>query len=181
MKLWDYKKLIDCNFISRYDGSVVRYYSQEEMSNNYDYKEVEAELMKQLTCDFDYNNCVILFPLATRYGTSMLFNNRQIVIDHCTYVLDIGYFLKSKGVTWKDGSKLKVDASFPRTPMLFIENGFAEIIDTANALKISDRIGNKEILFSGFLVDRLRSNGLAEIIKNENDLKIAERNRKNKI
>lgn len=178
MKLVDYKKLIDCNFVSRYGGQVTWYWSQEEMADNYDYKEIESKLMKQLTCDFDYNNCVILFPLATRFGTTMLFNNRQIVIDHCTYVLDIGYFLKSKGVTWKDGSKLKVDASFPLTPMLFIENGLAEIIDTANPLGISDRVGDKEIFFSGFLVDRLRSNGLSEIIKKENALRISHRNKK---
>jgi hypothetical protein len=178
MKLVDYKKLVDCNFVSRYGGQVTWYFSQEERAENYDYKEVESELMKQLTCDFDNNNCVILFPLATRYGTTMLFNNGQIVIDHCTYVLDIGYFLKSKGVTWKDGSKLKVDSSFPVTPMLFIENGLAEIINTANPLGISDRVGDKEIFFSGFLVNRLRSMGLSEIIKKANAARIADRNRK---
>jgi len=158
MTLNDYKKLADCGFVWPYAGGILySYWSPADRARRHNLKDVELELMKQLTCDFDYNNCVILFPLEMGYGTTMLFNNREIVIDHCTYVLDIADFLKSKGVTWSDGKKFKVDQCFPKTPMLIVNNGIATIHPNSNPLTCANKVGKKEIFFSGFLVNRIRN------------------------
>ena len=156
MRLTNYQELLDCRFVSS-GGAIEWYWSEDERRQNYDYKAIEAELMKQMTCEFDPKNCVILFPLATKCGTTMLFNKREIVIDHCTYILNIADFLKSKGVVWEDGSKFKVDQCSPRTPMLIINNGLARRVETANPLFEGESVKDKEIFFSGFLVERIRN------------------------
>lgn len=159
MKLSDYQKLADCSFVWPYTGgSIYRYWSSEERAARHNIKDVEADLMRQFDCKFDYNNCVILFPLAMGYGDSLLFNNREIVIDHYIYVLDIAHFLKSKGVVWKDGSDFVVDQCFPTTPALVIHKGRATIMPNANPLSFKKQVGTKEIFFSGFLVNRIRNN-----------------------
>lgn len=159
MKLSDYKKLADCGFVWPYvGGAIMKYWSAEERASRHNINDIEADLMKQLTCDFDYKNCVFLFPLNMRCGDNLLFNNREIVLDHCTYILDIANFLKSKGVTWSNGVKLEVDQCFPRAPMLIVNKGRVTIHNNANPLTCVNKIGEKEIFFSGFFVHRIRKN-----------------------
>ena len=156
MKLKDYQKLVDCHFISPYGGYLIRYWSKIERERWHKFEDIEVDLMKQLTCDFDYKNCVILFPLALGYGETCLFNNRQIVIDHCTYILDIARFLKSKGIIWSNGKKFpKLDQSFPNPPMLIISKGRATTHINSNPLTCAKKVGTKEIFFSGFFIYRL--------------------------
>lgn len=164
MNLKEYIELKKCNFID-FEGTIKWYWSNEERSKNYNYQEINDKLCKQLTCNFDYNNCVILFPLACG-GTSCLFNQGKVVIDHCTYPLDIVDFLNSKNVEW-EGGILKSGQHLYGTTMIIVENGVAKLFKKfgyhdADPTQKSKEVGDKKIFFSGFLVNRIRNNKITE-------------------
>lgn len=132
-----YQSLIDCRFISKEFGYVHGY------SGNscpfYKYADVSAKLYKQMEEEIDPKNIVIMFPLGTNYGDNGFYgpgdnqhNSRKVLIDHCTYFLDVSSALDKFGVVFKNGKKL-TDEKYTqmRIAMLIVQNGKAYAVDSS--------------------------------------------------
>jgi len=132
MKLSDYKKLLG-NYIGR-DGNVHNgQYSTDESRLFF-----RNQLMKQLECDFDINNVIILFSNKAG-GTQRCFKTdegKSILINYCTYILEILWILADHGIKWKDGRNIR-DYCLQTlgAGMVIVEDGMASIATNANPLK----------------------------------------------
>lgn len=179
MNLKEYKHLIKCRFLDSSFGCVVGYWSRERREIFHKYEDISDMLMKQMTCDFDVNNIIILFPNHGGFGSVCLFDNGTIAIDHPSYIIDVTEYLKEYGIKWKDGTEIcySKDDWCVDAGGIIIEDGLARTIETNNILgnlryfknpkrhkeiKWNEEdqknidIGNKEIFFSGFFVERHR-------------------------
>jgi len=140
---------------------------------------IKRELMKQLTCDIDINNVIILFPLNAG-GSNPIIND--IVIDHCTNIICVLSILKKHGIKWKDGQNLDYyNRQSLNAGMVIVEEGLASIATNAdpkypklhwNKNKesiywstpskrekklrkiLKKQLPEKEIIFSGFFKER---------------------------
>jgi len=168
----EYKQLIEMGFIDKNFGEVCFYSSNYMKPKAYNIDKIRDIMLKQLTDEIDINNCIIVIPVATQYGTNYLWNNRQIVDSHCTHIVDIGYFLDKKGLKKHNGESLLVDVRKQKSiPMLIIDNGVIHTVGTySNPLhnilyyyggesKEIDMniVKDKAIFFSGFALERLKN------------------------
>lgn len=169
MKNVDYQNLVNDKFLSMYDGSIKWYFSPDERP--YNYSDVNNLLCNDLDIN-DINDIIILFPLNTNCGTTMLFKNREIVVDHCTYFLRICVILNELGIKFKNGDSLRDDKYCQKGfSQLIIKDGIASIStnsanplstpygsDNYNDIHITKEEHSKldwsktEIMFSGFFL-----------------------------
>lgn len=181
MNLQEHKKLTSEFGFLTYDGAVQRYWDRK---NEAPYNKTEESkkafykiIFDQLNVELDYNNLIILFPLATGYGDTISFGrNRQefITVDHCLYYLDIKDFLHKQGITYKNNISMR-DQKYRQAgwAMIVIQDGIAYVLDTADPSKPNGwkesfkeikwnekdkhvRFDDKEIIFSGFFIERIR-------------------------
>lgn len=171
MTVNEYKSLVGEGFVLPFRGELKRghtFESQEKLGSILN--KVKPIMMKQLTDDFDINNCIIILPINTGYGSNFLWNNRQIVDSHCTHSVNLRYKLHEMGMKEFDGKSL-LDNVQKSTAMFVIDNGIvycsAGDYPTANPLtkifitsnKTIDQkiLKDKPIFFSGFLLERLKN------------------------
>ena len=167
----EYKLLIREGFISKWRGSLKRAYADFSSREKFQetYKKVEPVMLKQLTDDFDINNCIIIIPVNTGYGANYLWNNREIVDSHCTHSVNLRYILHKMGMKEYNGKSL-IDNTQRTTAMFVINDGVvycsygdyptAYPLDafyiTPNKTINPKLLDNKPIFFSGFILKRLK-------------------------
>ncbi len=184
MRLDTYKHLLKCQFVSNYRGFIEHYSSNERRELYHNFHDINEMLSKDYETPITIKNCIILFPVSTGLGDNPFItvkDKSKIVIDHITYIIDVRNYLHEKGIVYKNGiSMINEKYSQLPIPMLIIQDGIAYAASTANVTDtlshhISDfateikidsndnnkiRINDKEIFFSGFVVDRIRKNNL---------------------
>lgn len=169
MKKTDYLSLIKSGFLNN-DGTVISYWSKDD--EPFDRKIIDSLMCSQLDENIDYNNIIILHPLAIG-GSSCLFSNRKYAIDHISNLVDTKYILESKGVKFKNNVSLKTrEYSQTFFSMFIVKDGIAYVsTNTSNPFnrKCSDcykeryadihlnfedlehiDLNNLNIMFSGF-------------------------------
>lgn len=166
----EYQFLIKTRFISKFRGELNRSVYDFKSSEDFleVYKKVEPIMLKQLTDDFDINNCIIVIPINTGYGANYLWNNKQIVDSHCTHSVCLRYKLHEMGMKEHDGKSLLKNTQV-KTSMFVIDNGVVycsagdypsaypfDIFFMPNENANSKLIENKQIFFSGFILERLK-------------------------
>ena len=167
----EYKSLVRDRFIYGLRGSINRSnYDFKSLEDFHEvYKKVEPLMLRQLTDDFDINNCIIVIPINTDYGTNYLWNNRQIVDSHNTHSVTLRYKLHEMGMKEYDGKSL-LDNTQKNTAMFVIDNGvvycsagnypsadpLSPFYITPNKMIETKLLENKSIFFSGFILERLK-------------------------
>lgn len=125
-------------------------------------------IMGQLTSPVDFKNIIIVFTLG-RYGTNRYF--KGVLSDHCTFSIPVKDILHKHGVKFKNNISLKSQKYSQRSiMMLIVQDGIAYSVkdngDPTSSLAFSEShevdldindavtIGNKNIMLSGFFVER---------------------------
>lgn len=124
MKKTDYLSLINSRFLNN-DGTVMSYWDYNDAP--YDYKIINNLMCSQLDEIIDYNNIIILHPLAIG-GQSSLFGNKKYNMDHISNLVDTKYILESKGIKFKNGESL-LSRKYSQTffSMFIVKDGIAYV------------------------------------------------------
>lgn len=182
MNVEQYRKLIGLDFLDGHSGRV-KFHTR---GLPYDYKKVMDELiLPQLTCKLDLKNLIILNPDGQIVCETD--KGERFPITHCTYPVDITHFFKKKGIKFKKNISATARAhSQERMELIIVQDGVAytnmscanplsntlcvhwsgglHSVLTSSAITITEKdlkfldFTNKEIIFSGCFVKRLREN-----------------------
>lgn len=128
-----YESLAACRFLSVHDGHIYNYTSPH---NFYKYEDVSDTLYKQLDEEIDFNNIIISFPGTPSigstgfYGPGKFGDPRKVLLDYCTYIIDVKNFLHQKGIKFKNGKSL-IDRKYSqqRVALLIVQDGIAYVND----------------------------------------------------
>jgi hypothetical protein len=177
----EYLNLYNIGFLDSYKGGIKDYTYLTHNTVPYNYSSVNELLCKDLYKNIDIKNVIILFPLSTNTGKIKQFNNGNILIDYCTYIIDVKNILHDNGIKYKNGETL-INKKYSQTifTAIIVENGIAyscnytanpfsnyiTLNSTENIKDISinkeDLINvnrdNLEILFSGFFIENYKIN-----------------------